>query len=296
MTPPLVFGLPGNERLARELAAALPGELGQLESRRFPDGETYLRLRADPRGRQVVLVATLDRPDGKFLPIAFAAGAARDLGARSVGLVAPYLAYMRQDKRFRDGEAVTSADFARLVSASVDWLVTVDPHLHRYHALAEIYSIPTRALAAAPLLAAWIARNVKAPVILGPDAESERWVAEVAAGARAPWRVLRKARHGDREVAIAFPDLGGFAGRRVVLIDDIVSSGQTMLAAARGLAERGFAPPVCLAVHALFAEDAAAALAEAASAVVTTDTVDHPSNAIALGPLIAAGVAELLEA
>jgi ribose-phosphate pyrophosphokinase len=295
MSAPLVFGLPGNEPLAAGLAAALGGEPGGVESRRFPDGETYLRLRSDPRGRRVVLVATLDRPDEKFLPIAFAAGAARDLGARSVGLVAPYLAYMRQDRRFREGESVTSADFARLVSACVDWLVTVDPHLHRRHALAEIYSIPACALAAAPLLAAWIERHVEAPLVIGPDAESERWVADVAARAGAPWRVLRKERLGDRDVAIAFPDLAKVAGRRVVLMDDIVSSGETMLTAARGLAERGFAPPVCLAVHALFAEGAAEALAEAAAAVVTTDTVAHATNAIAVAPLIAAGVAELLE-
>jgi hypothetical protein len=83
------------------------------------------------KDRDIVLVCTLNDPDSKTLALLFAARNAKELGARSVGLVAPYLGYMRQDRRFREGEAITSAHFAALVSSSFDWLVTVDPHLHR---------------------------------------------------------------------------------------------------------------------------------------------------------------------
>lgn len=283
MTDVLVVALPGNEVLAQSLAHRLDGDLGTLETRHFPDGETYIRFRADPKGRSVILVCTLDRPDPKFLPLAFAAAAARELGAASVGLVAPYLAYMRQDKRFREGEAVTSTIFARLLSSEIDWLVTIDPHLHRHKVLDELYPIPSRVGHAAPPLADWIRTHVPHPVIIGPDIESEQWVAEVAARAGAPFRVLRKERRGDRDVEITVPDLGEVSNLTPVLVDDIISSGQTMLETARQLK----AAPVCVAVHAIFADGVYAALKDVAALVATTNAVPHQSNAIDVAPLLA---------
>lgn len=124
---PLLFALTAREGLAGPLAEVIGAELGHVEIRRFPDEETYFRYVSSPKGRQVIVLCSLDRPDEKYLPLVFAAATARDLGARSVGLVCPYLAYMRQDRRFRPGEAITSAHFARMLSGEFDWLVTVDP-------------------------------------------------------------------------------------------------------------------------------------------------------------------------
>lgn len=92
--------------MARSLATALNCDFGALLKRRFPDGESYVRSETPVLDKRVILVCTLDRPDQKFLPLIFAAGAARDLGAAEIGLVAPYLSYMRQDRRFQPGEAV----------------------------------------------------------------------------------------------------------------------------------------------------------------------------------------------
>ena len=294
MTRPLIFPLPGNEMMAEKLGAALGGELGRFETRRFPDEETYLRFATDPTGRSVALVCTLDRPNPKFLPLAFAAGAARDLGAGRVGVVAPYLPYMRQDKSFRPGEAVTSVIFARLLSSGIDWLAAVDPHLHRYSRLDEIYSVETRVAHAAPLLAAWIKSNVSRPLLIGPDIESEQWVAAVAGMADAPYRVLRKERRGDRDVRISVPDLHLFADRVPVLVDDIVSTGRTMIETARHLREQGLPAAVCMAVHALFSEESYAKLNEIASAIVTTNAVPHHSNAIDVAPIIAQSIGDLV--
>ncbi len=294
MTLPLLFALPGNETMAERLAALLGGELGKLETRRFPDEETYLRFATDPAGCSVALVCTLDRPDPKFLGLAFAAAAARDLGAKRVGLVAPYLAYMRQDKSFHPGEAVTSAAFARLLSSSLDWLATLDPHLHRYSSLEEIYSVETHVAHAAPLLADWIRSHVTRPFIIGPDIESKQWVSAVAGMADAPYRVLQKERRGDRDVRISVPDLRQIADRVPVLVDDIVSTARTMTETARHLRAQGLPPPVCLAVHALFSEGSYAKLKEVAAAVVTTDAVPHPSNGIAVAATIAQSIGELL--
>jgi ribose-phosphate pyrophosphokinase len=285
----LFLPLPGNATLAQDLAERTGGELGRLEHRRFPDGETYLRLRSAPAGREVVLVCTLADPDAKFLPLAFAAQAARAQGAARITLVAPYLAYMRQDKAFRPGEAVTSTAFAGLVSRVVDRLVTIDPHLHRHGSLSEIYSIPAAPLHAAPLIAEWIAGNVAEPLIVGPDQESAQW-AQAIAGA-APSVVLEKDRRGDRDVAIRLPDLARWRGRAPVLVDDIASSGRTLIEACRGLEAQGFGKPVCIVVHPIFAGDSYAQLSAAAACVVSTETIVHPSNAIPVADLVAQALA-----
>lgn len=286
----LILPLPGAEALASEIAAGLGAGLASLETRRFPDGESYVRLTSDVAGRDVVVVCALARPDDQFLRLVFTARAARELGASRLTLVAPYLAYMRQDKRFQPGEALTSRHFADLVSREFDTLLTVDPHLHRHKALSEIYSIPATAVRAAPLLADWISRNVERPLIVGPDIESEQWVSEVAERAAAPHLVLAKQRHGDRSVEIAIPDLAAWRDRQPVLIDDIVSSGRTMIETAEGLVARGLSKPVCLAVHALFAEDAYQRLSGLALAVVSTNTTPHPSNRISVAPLLIAAL------
>jgi ribose-phosphate pyrophosphokinase len=289
-----ICALPGNERYADDLRARLGAGALEFESRRFPDGESYVRLAGDCWGRDIAFVCTLNDPDAKALRLLFAARTARELGARRVGLVAPYLAYMRQDRRFRDGEAVTSVQFAALVSSTFDWLVTVDPHLHRRAAIADLYPIPVEIVRAAPLLAAWIRERVPEPLIVGPDAESEQWAAVVGDGAGAPHVALEKKRHGDREVEISLPDLERWRGRTPVLVDDIISTGRTMTTAATGLRERGFAAPWCVAVHAVFAGDAQRELeAAGCSAIATTDTITHPSNAMTTAGLVADAIARL---
>src|SRR5262245_3813194 len=215
-----------------------------------------------------------------FLRVAFIAGTARDLGAARVGLVAPYLAYMRQDARFKPGEGVTAAYFARLVSSTVDWLVTVDPHLHRFHSLDGVYSIPTTIARSAPAIARWIASEVEHPVLVGPDAESAQWVSAVAAQCDAPYLILERTRRGARDVSITAPDRS-WNGHTPVVIDDIVSTGRTMMEATRQLRAAGSAPPMCIAIHAVFADAVHdELLAAGARGIVTCDTIAHASNRI----------------
>lgn len=269
------------------MAESSRAELGRIETRRFPDGESYVRLHGDPAGRPVDVVCTLARPDPQFLALVYAADAARDLGATEVNLVAPYLAYMRQDKRFLHGESITSSSFARLVSSTFDKLLTLDPHLHRHSSLASLYTIPTATLHAASLMADWIAKNVDAPLIVGPDEESEQWAGAIASRIGAPHAVLRKIRHGDRLVDIDVPDLSAWRSRTPVLVDDIASSGRTLAAAAHKLAGQSLRKPECVVVHALFADDAWPELNPLFARIVSTDAVPHQSNRIATAPLFA---------
>ncbi|WP_048439362.1 ribose-phosphate diphosphokinase [Caenimonas sp. SL110] len=296
----LIVALPGGIRLAAALSGLLGCECSPLAVHTFPDGETSVRIDAPVAGRRVVFAGSLHHPDARTLPLLFAADAARELGATSTGLVAPYLAYMRQDARFRPGEAITSRTYARMLSQSLDLLITVDPHLHRWHALGEIYSIPTQAVAAAPAIAAWLVEHVRHPLIVGPDAESEQWVSEVARLAGAPWTVLSKKRHGDRDVSVyaldqAAVESGAWHGHTPVLLDDIVSSGETLVAASAALQHAGLGATICIAVHALFATGALERMRGAGIArIVSCDTIEHETNAIELAPLLADALTQAL--
>ncbi|MFZ3117986.1 MAG: ribose-phosphate pyrophosphokinase [Variovorax sp.] len=277
----IILPAPGAEGTAAPLASHLRAPVGRVESRRFPDGESYLRLHDDLAGMEVVVVASLREPDPQALGLWFLAQTARELGARRVGIVAPYLPYMRQDMRFQAGEAVTSGTFARFLSQAFDWLVTVDPHLHRLAALSEVYTVPADNVASAPAIARWVAANIAQPVIVGPDAESEQWASDVARRVGCPFIVLAKRRLGDRSVEISVPQAEAHAGRSPVLIDDIISSARTMAVAVRQVRSVFDREPVCIGVHAVFAADAVQALHEAgAGSVVTCNTLPHPSNGI----------------
>ena len=293
---PLMFHFDAGRDLVQSLTSKIDCELGEVERRQFPDGESYVRLVASADDRDVILLSSLDAPDVKTLPLLFAADAAREQGARSVGLVAPYLAYMRQDKAFQLGEAVTSATYARLLSDTFDWLVTIDPHLHRYRSLDAIYRIPSIAATAVEPIARWMGAHVERPCLIGPDVESAQWVEQIALLADAPFTIFRKSRHGDFDVEIDDMASTVPADATLVIVDDIASSARTMVEAVRALKSRGSSDPICIVVHALFCGDAYQQLVDAGpAAVVSTNSVNHLSNAIDIGASLGEAVLEALK-
>ena len=294
MEPLVFFSLPGNEKLTEQLARKISAPIGKATLRRFPDGESYVRILSDVRDKFVVLVCTLDRPDEKFLPLYFLSRTAKTLGAKKVGLVAPYLAYMRQDKVFHPGEGVTARYFGSLMSGFLDSLVTIDPHLHRIRSLSEVYQIPNRVIHAGREISAWIEKNVDNPVLIGPDAESKQWVSDVAARARAPFIVLKKIRLGDNRVKVSVPQAAQYRHATPVLVDDIISTGHTMLETIAHLKEEGMKPPVCIGIHAVFAENAYQQLLDSGvERVITCNTIPHPSNQIDLTDELAGAFNEI---
>lgn len=282
--------------LARGLADALGWPLAVVGRHRFPDGETRLRL--PPRlPARVVLLRGLQDPNAKLTELLLTAAGARELGAARLTLVSPYLAYMRQDIAFTPGEVVSQRHLGRLLAAAFDAVVTVDPHLHRVATLDEV--LPGRrglALSAAPLLGAHAARQLPGALLLAPDEEARQWVQGAARAHGLDWAVCVKQRNGDRDVAVALPDTP-VAGRAVVLLDDVASTGRTLVAAARGALARGAASVDVAVTHALFVGDALAQVhAAGVRQVWSSDCVPHASNAVSVVPVLAAALRSLQEA
>jgi ribose-phosphate pyrophosphokinase len=285
---PILFNLYGDPLIAKTLGY----EAGTLHFHTFPDGETSVVIETDIDDREIIFLATLDRPNTKILPLIFATETARALGARKIGLVAPYLSYMREDKQFQPGESITARYFSKLLSSYVDWLITIDPHLHRIHQLSEVYSIPTKVLHAAEPVTNWIKEHVKNPLVIGPDQESEQWVAGIAEKLNAPYLLLSKNRKGDRSIEVILPSIEDYRHCTPILIDDIISSGRTLIEPIRQIIDKGANAPICIGTHAVFADHAYEdLLAAGAAQVVTCNTIQHVSNGIDVGGIIAEALA-----
>lgn len=258
-----------------------------IQRHRFPDGE--LKLRLPPHlPSHVVLVRSLANPNEKLVELLLVARTARQLGAQHVTLVAPYLAYMRQDMAFQVGEVVSQRVVGQFLASLFDAVITVDPHLHRIATLDEAIPVAhTVVLSGAPLLGDLIAQHHAQPCLMGPDSESAQWVAVAAQRHGFDYAVCDKVRHGDHAVDIVLPPMR-VAGRAVVLLDDVASSGRTLARAAQLLLEAGALSVDVAVTHALFAGDALEVIARAGvSRIWSTDCIAHATNAVSVTPLIA---------
>ena len=299
---PVVIAIPGNEAHAHKLGERLGVEVIAPELRRFPDGEIYVRI--DRTGASsidaAVLVGSLyPDPAAKFLELAFLASLARDLGAKRVGLVAPYLAFMRQDVQFKPGEGVTSRRTSRgwCRASSTGWSRSTRTCIVTRRSRGSIRS-RRRSRERRRRSRSWIRREVEHPVLVRSGyAESVQWVSAIADACGAPFVILEKTRRGDRDVSVSEPHCEELvsASRTPVLIDDIVSTGKTMVAATRQLRAAGTAPPMCVAIHAVFADSVETELVSAGAAgIITCDTIVHASNRICVADPIAEATRRLL--
>lgn len=287
-----LFGFPGAEAApAARLAVALGVPARAVAVRQFPDGESLVRV-AEP-AETAILYRSLDRPNAKLVELLLAASALRDGGTRRLILVAPYLAYMRQDMAFHAGEAVSQRVIGTLLAQHCDAVVTVDPHLHRVASLDEV--VPGRravTVSAAPLLTDLLRADLSPDTLLiGPDAESRPWVEGVAAPLGLEVLVGEKLREGDRAVRLAIPGIERVAGRPVVLIDDVIASGQTLIRCAELLLAAGATRVEALATHCLASPaDMARMTAAGIARVRATDCVDHPWAVTPIAPLLAEAI------
>lgn len=278
-------------RLAERVAKQLKCGLTKPELRRFPDGELYVRIPEGVRGKNVVVIqSTCHSPNENYMELFLLLDAARDMGAEKVTAVIPYLAYARQDKRFEEGEAVSLQTVAKLIeSVGTDEVCVVDMHAHRVEKLSKIFSIPARDLTAAPLLGKEIAENyhLKDPVVIGPDEEAQQWARAAGKAVGADWDFMMKKRLGPEEVEIK-PRKLEVRGRDVIVIDDIISTGGTMIEAIKILKKHGARKVYAACTHGVLVGDALKKMRKAgAREVFATDTIESEISKVSVAPLIA---------
>lgn len=291
-----VYCFPDSAAAARALAGALGLACVPIDIHSFPDGESRVRVIA--AAPSAIVLCSLHQPNTKLLELILAAEALRDTGAQSLILVAPYLAYMRQDKAFLRGEAVSQRVIGRLLAGCFDRFVSVDPHLHRTPSLGDVFGgKPALTLTAAPAISAHIKARGLSPqtLLIGPDEESRAWVAAVAAPLDYAWVTATKVRHGDRHVTIALPAAVEIRGRPIIVIDDVISSGGTLRRLAESLRARGATSIEAYTTHALFSpEDTQGLKDSGVNAVYSCNSVPHRTNAIDLTSTLADGLKQWL--
>lgn len=285
---PIVFGYPGSSVLAQSLAQHLRAPKGEVQFDHFPDEESYVRIKSNVAGKDVIIVCSLHRPDSKFLPLIYFALTAQELKANQILLVAPYLAYLRQDKRFNSGEALSAVYFGQLLSQHFDYLITVEPHLHGDLAMEDIFTIPALGISAAPVIRDWVQTNVNWPLLIGPDQASLELIDQVNQALDAPTSVFTKKRLTGFSVTVEYQDLSEWQQYTPVIIDDIISTGHTMLETLKHIVDQGLPPAICIGVHGIYANHAYTKLRQNhVKDIITANTIQHESNGLDVTELIA---------
>lgn len=292
---PQVVSLPDYTEPAQRLAQTLACDYEPLRVHRFPDGESQVTVPTDP-APHIIICQSLDRPNDKLIELMLAIHTLRQAGVKRISLIAPYLCYMRQDKAFHPGEAISQQIVGRFLAELIDDLITVDAHLHRIHSLQQAIPLDKAInLSAASALGEFLLQQQIQPLLLGPDNESKQWVQQVASVGEFDWAVASKQRLSDIEVNITLPAIN-VENRVVVLVDDVISSGHTVTEVAQQLLTAGAAQVCCLVTHALFAEGALALLQQAGIQTIwSSDSIPHESNVIQLAGMLADSLQGLLE-
>lgn len=272
---------------AQRLAAALGIPFETVAQHRFPDGESLVRLPVN-LPEHIVICRSLDHPNDKLIELMLCAETARTLGAKRITLVAPYMCYMRQDIDNNPGEAISQRIVGKWLAELFDDVITVDPHLHRISRLEQAIPLQNAvALSATPIIAEFLQQELQHALLMGPDSESEQWVAGIAKQIGFDYAVAEKVRRGDQQVKMRLPDRD-YKNQTVVIVDDMASTGRTAAMAARLLLARGAAQVHVLVTHALFCGDAEQHLHDAGvTNIWSTDSIAHPTSMITLDKLLA---------
>jgi ribose-phosphate pyrophosphokinase len=298
---PLILGGRNGEHLAVELAFMKGFDLGGVEVKKFPDGESYIRIMDDVQGRDVIYINSLQRdPNEAVVETLYTLDTLRDLGARRVVAVIPYMSYARQDSRFNPGEAVSIQILAKLFKTiKVDHIITVDMHLHRISDPSSLFGANFHNITGVRELGKYLKRNYNLTrsdtVVIGPDEEAEQWarvMAEELGGLE--FSVLEKKRLTAEKVVIEAKGVN-VEGKNVVIVDDIISTGGTIIEAVKALRSLGARDFYVATVHPLLVGDALPRLLRLGlKELVGTNTVLSPISRVSITPAIAEALDRIL--
>lgn len=290
----LIISFTDDQSQAQELAKQAGINYAAINVHHFPDGESKVTL-PSPLAEHVMVYQSLDNPNNKLIELILVAKGARKQGVKSVTLISPYLGYMRQDKAFHEGEVVSQQVIGHLLAQYFDNILTVDAHLHRISELSQ--AIPCKKainITATSPMADYLHHHIESPFLIGPDGESEQWVDDIAQQDDLDYRIATKTRLGDKSVQINLPE-ADYQGRHIVLVDDVASTGKTLLAAAKELKEYKPASISVLVTHALFVDDAMSQLrAVGVDNIWSCDSITHSTNVISLAGFLAENLKQFI--
>jgi ribose-phosphate pyrophosphokinase len=283
-----VIGGSDSQAIAKSVARKLKAKYSELQLSNFPDGELRVRIADDVTGKHVVLInGLMPNPNKNIIESVFAIHTAKQLGAAKVTLVAPYLAYMRQDKMFRPGECISARVMARMLDCA-DQIIAIDPHLHRIKRLQDIFRAKAKSISADNAIAQYISKHYPNAIIIGPDIESSQWAKTIADSIGQESMILLKKRYSATKVRIiVHGEPARFKNRDVVIVDDIISTGHTMFEPIRQLKKFGAKKITCIGIHGVFVENALQKLKKMGAQVITTNTIPNPAAKIDVSGIIA---------
>lgn len=283
----IIIGCSNSKKLAEKIARKLKAEYSPLTVKHFPDGELYTKFEINLKNKDIVLVQTLCPANEALLETIFAGQTAKELGAKKIKLVVPYLGYIRQDKRFNPGEAISSKIVGKLLSI-FDEVITIDPHLHRYRSLNEVFQTKTKKLTANELIQNYIWKNYKNPIIIGPDEESFQWAKKIAENINAETVILEKTRYSPKKVKVEVKSNIGIKNKDVIIIDDIISTGKTILDTIKKLNTKKPKSVSVIAVHGIFTDSITyKEIVKNTKKITTTNTISNKHAKIDVSGLIA---------
>lgn len=290
----LILSSEESQEQAEKLAQYIKVDHKTIDVRYFPDGESLVTLPL-PLDEHLIIYFNLHNPNVKLIELILACSTAREKGVQRITLIAPYLAYMRQDIENHPGEAVSQQIIGKMLCNYIDDIITVDPHLHRIEKLSQAYPLQHAiSLSAEGIIGNYVKETYKDVLLLGPDGESQQWVSAAAKRAGCPYGVATKVRQGDRSVVITLPEMD-LDNKKIVLVDDMISTGGTIIKIASMLNERHSTIEAAIVTHCLCSpEDEQKIIASGVRRIISTDSIPHSTNEIALTHLIGNAIKKII--
>ena len=281
----LIIGGSASQKLAAKVAWELGENLSPIETRRFPDGERYIRIKGEVPKEVVVIQSTGYPQDENLMELFLLLKNLKSLGVERTRVVIPYFGYGRQERRFKSGEAVSAVIVAELLEAAgASEIYSINLHEKN---IKEFFNIPVHEISAMPMIANYIKEQIDDPMIIGPDKGALGFAEEISGILGCDCDYLEKIRISPEKVEMKPKNLD-VEGRDVVIIDDIISTGGTIVSASKILKDLGANKVIVGCVHPILVEDALLKIfAAGVDDVFATDTLKSDVSTISVAPLVA---------
>ena len=283
----LIYGT-SSERIGKNLGKYLGIDAIKVEHKVFPDGEQYVRIPADINGEKVAYVQTF-RPDSAIMEAFFTLDAIKEQGASEIIAVIPYFGYGRQDKVFIEGEGVSARTLMRMLSYLSDSLIVVDihaPHVFEWYGKRAENIIPAKSIAGK-------LSELGIDFVLSPDKGALHRAKAVAEIMGVEFDHLEKTRLSGTEVKMVEKNLD-VMGKKVAIVDDIISTGGTIARASEMLKKSGAKEVYAVCTHGLFIGPAIERLNKSTDGFMSTDTIESEYSRISVAEEIGEKIKEIL--